>query len=224
MTFQDIFKKSFLEGWANTTVSTGEVVLSLVFSLVLACYIFFVYRMFTKQTFYSRSFNISLAGVTVITAAIIITIHSSIMVSLGMVGALSIVRFRTAIKDPVDLMFLFWAISTGIICGAGHTQYAVILSVLLTVGVFVLDRIPDAKAPMLLVINASDIDVEDKVSTVIDRYSDSFTVKARNMSEAGVNLTIELRTKDGTDMMKSLIKLAGVETASLLEHDGEAVF
>ncbi|MBR1633487.1 MAG: DUF4956 domain-containing protein [Lachnospiraceae bacterium] len=224
MTFQDIFKKSFLEGWANTAITTEEVIVSLVFASVLACYIFFVYRMFTKQTFYSRSFNVSLAGVAVITAAIIITIHSSIMVSLGMVGALSIVRFRTAIKDPVDLMFLFWSISTGIICGAGHAQYAVILSVLLTLGLFGLDRIPDAKAPMLLVINASDIDIEEKISEIVRRYAGAFTVKARNLSRTGVNLTIELRTANGAAMLKELIETEGVETASLLEHDGEAVF
>lgn len=224
MTFQDIFKKSFLEGWANTAISTEEVVVALLFAAVLACYIFFVYRMFTKQTFYSRSFNISLAGVTVITAAIIITIHSSIMVSLGMVGALSIVRFRTAIKDPVDLMFLFWSISAGIICGAGHAQYAVILSVILTLGIFGLEKIPDAKAPLLLVINASDADIEEKAAEIVKRHAEGFTVKARNMSKAGVNLTVELRTANGAAMLKELIEMEGVETASLLEHDGEAVF
>ncbi len=226
MTFQDIFKHSFLEGWANTTISVADVAVTISVSAVLAVYIFFVYRWMTRSTFYSRSFNISLAGVCVITAAIIITIHSSIMVSLGMVGALSIVRFRTAIKDPMDLMFLFWSISIGIICGAGHAEYAIILSVVLTLGIFALEQIPDSKAPQLLVVNASleDEEVEDKVLHAVNKHAESFSVKARNLTKTGINMTIEMRTSEGKALVHEIIKLKAVETASLLEHDGEAVF
>ena len=115
MNFSDIFKRSFLEGYASTDITAINVTIALLITSVLALYIFFAYRLVTRKTFYSKSFNISLAGVSVITAAIILTIQSSIVVSLGMVGALSIVRFRTAIKEPLDLMFLFWSISVGII-------------------------------------------------------------------------------------------------------------
>ena len=118
MSFRDIFKKSFLEGFASTVITTSTVVVALGIACALALYIFFVYRIVTRKTFYSKNFNISLAGVTVITTALILTMQSSVVLSLGMVGALSIVRFRTAIKDPMDLMFLFWSISVGIICGA----------------------------------------------------------------------------------------------------------
>ena len=226
MTFQDVFKRSFLEGWSDASISVQDVVLAIFFSTLLAIYIFFVYRLMTRQTFYSRHFNISLAGVCVITCAIILTIHSSIMVSLGMVGALSIVRFRTAIKDPVDLMFLFWSISIGIICGAGHAEYAVILSVVLSGILFGLDRIPQAKAPMLLVVNAlgDDDNIEEKIMRIVDRHSTSFNIKARNLTKTGVNMTVELRTSEGGRIVKELIKIKSIESASLLEHDGEAVF
>ena len=127
MSFKDIFKKSFLEGFATAEL-TGRVILAaLGIAAVLALYIFFVYRIMTRKTFNSRNYGIALVGVALITAALILTMQSSVVISLGMVGALSIVRFRTAIKDPLDLMFLFWSISVGIICGAGMAQIAVIL-------------------------------------------------------------------------------------------------
>ena len=224
MTFDDIFKRSFLEGWANTTISSEEVAVAIVITAILGMYVFLVYRMFTKETFYSRSFNISLVGVAVITAAIIVTIHSSIVVSLGMVGALSIVRFRTAVKDPVDLMFLFWSIGIGLICGAGHAEFAVILSVVLTCCIYLLNRMPVAKASMILVVNASDLDIEERIMELLKKYAKGIKVKARNFNKEGVNMTIELRIKGGAEMMKQLIALDGVEMASLLEHNGEAVF
>ena len=155
-TFSDIFKKSFLENWNSQNINLGTVALCLTVTALIALYLFLLYRIVTRKTFYSKSFNISLVGVALITSAIIVTIQSNIVISLGMVGALSIVRFRTAIKNPLDLMFLFWAISVGIICGAGHSLYAVCLSIILTIVVLLLDWIPVVKAPMILVINASD--------------------------------------------------------------------
>ena len=143
MSFKDIFKKSFLEGYASAEITTLTIVTALGIACALALYIFIVYRVVTRKTFYSKNFNITLAGITVITAALILTMQSSVVLSLGMVGALSIVRFRTAIKDPMDLMFLFWSISVGIICGAGLAQVAVILSVVLTLGILILDQMPE---------------------------------------------------------------------------------
>ncbi|MBQ5757619.1 MAG: DUF4956 domain-containing protein, partial [Clostridia bacterium] len=128
MSFSDVFKESFLDGFESIDVRSIAVALAL--SCLFAFYIFIVYRVMTRKTFYSKTFNIALAGVTVITTAIILTIQSSIVVSLGMVGALSIVRFRTAVKEPMDLMFLFWSISVGIICGAGIAEIAALIAFL----------------------------------------------------------------------------------------------
>ena len=163
MSFRDIFKKSFLEGFSSTEITSVTVVAALGIAGLLALYIFLVYRIMTRKAFYSKSFNISLVGVTEITAALILTMQSSVVLSLGMVGALSIVRFRTAVKDPLDLMFLFWAISVGIICGAGQALIAVALSVVLTLVIMILNKFPIARAPMIFVVNACDLNSESRI-------------------------------------------------------------
>jgi uncharacterized membrane protein YhiD involved in acid resistance len=150
--------------------------------------------------------------------------QSSVVLSLGMVGALSIVRFRTAIKDPMDLMFLFWSISVGIICGAGLAQVAVILSIALTVGIMLLEWMPVAKAPMILVVNASDLKAENAVTEVVAGYDKYYHVKSRNMTASSLDLIIELRTAMGAKLVSQVMDLAGVHSVSLLSHDGEVTF
>ena len=225
MTFNDIFKDSFIEDIGNTgNLGMASVTVSMLICSALALYIFFVYRIMTRKTFYSKSFNIAVAGIAVITTAIILAIQSNIVLSLGMVGALSIVRFRTAIKDPMDLMFLFWSISIGIICGAKLYGIAVILSVILTIGILILQWIPFAKAAMILVVNSSDTGVEEAVSEVVKKYSRSMKVKARNMTPSSLDLTIEVRTDQGEALVRDITAIEGVEAASLLSHDGEVTF
>ena len=224
MSFKDIFKKSFLEGFAGSEITLTTIIAAIAIASALAFYIFLVYRVLTRKTFYSKNFNISLAGITVITAALILTMQSSVVLSLGMVGALSIVRFRTAIKDPIDLMFLFWSISVGIICGAGLAQIAVILSIVMTVGILILDQLPVAKAPMILVVNASDLDVESKVEELVTTYDKHFKVKSRNMTATSLDMVIELRTSKGGELVRSIMKEEGILSASLLSHDGEVTF
>ena len=224
MTFNDIFKKSFLEGYASAEITTLTILAALGIACLLALYIFFVYRVITRKTFYSKNFNITLAGITVITAALILTMQSSVVLSLGMVGALSIVRFRTAVKDPMDLMFLFWSISVGIICGAGLAQVAVILSLVITAGILILDRMPVAKAPMILVINAVDLDAEDAVCETVKKYARFFSVKSRNMTAQTLDLVVELRTEQGSALVREVMALKGITSVSLLAHDGEVTF
>ena len=224
MSFKDIFKKSFLEGYASSEITTLTVVAALAVACVLALYIFFVYRVVTRKTFYSKNFNITLAGITVITASLILTMQSSVVLSLGMVGALSIVRFRTAIKDPMDLMFLFWSISVGIICGAGLAQVAVILSVVVTLGILILDRLPVAKAPMILVVNASQYGAEEAVVETLKKYTKSYHIKSRNLTETSLDLVLELRTDRGGELVRKIMGLPNVTSASLMSHDGEVTF
>ncbi len=221
---EDIIKKSFLEGFSANDITLKTVIIALLITAMLAAYIFVVYKLTCRKTFYSKNFNISLVGVALITAAIIITIQSSIVVSLGMVGALSIVRFRTAIKDPMDLMFLFWAISTGIICGAGFAEYAVVLAVVVTCAVIVLGHLPISKAPMILVVNAKSIDSESEILDEIRRYSKHYTVKARNVSTESFDMTIEISTKEVTALLKAISEVTGVTGVSSLAHDGEVTF
>ena len=224
MSFKDIFKKSFLEGFAGSEITLITIVTAIAITCALAFYIFLVYRVLTRKTFYSKNFNISMAGITVITAALILTMQSSVVLSLGMVGALSIVRFRTAIKDPMDLMFLFWSISVGIICGAGLAQVAVILSIVMTLGVLILDQLPVARAPMILVVNATDIKAEKEITAVVANFDKHHRVKSRNMTASSLDLIIELRTERGSDLIGEVMAQNGVASASLLSHDGEVTF
>lgn len=224
MGVQDVFKKSFMQGFGAPDINTYTILTSLLITCVLACYIFMVYRVITRKTFYSKTFNISLAAISVITASIILTVQSSIVVSLGMVGALSIVRFRTAIKDPMDLIFLFWAIAIGIICGAGFAVIAIILSVLVTLLVILLNFIPVAKAPMILVINADKRDIEKNIMEVVGRFSKALKIKSRNLTAAAMDLVIETRTDKGEELVNAVMDVDGVASVSLMSHDGEVTF
>ena len=224
MSTKDILKKSFLESITSADVTPQEIFLILLITTVLALYIFFIYRVLTRKTFYSKTFNISLAALALITAGIILTIQSSIVVSLGMVGALSIVRFRTAIKDPMDLVFLFWSISVGIICGARLYVIAVILSVFVTIVIFALDKMPVAKAPKILVVNAQSLKAEDDILDIVEGYSTYYRVKSRNLSADQLDMVVELRVKDEKALIGEIHDLEGVHAVSLLAHDGEVTF
>lgn len=224
MSISDVFKKSFLDGFTSTDINIYTAASAMFITCLIALYIFVVYRIVTRKTFYSKSFNISLAVIAVITSAIIITIQSSIVVSLGMVGALSIVRFRTAVKDPLDLAFLFWSIAVGIICGVGLAQIAIMLSILVTCGIILLEKIPVAKAPMMLVINSNNMNAEKSIMEIVYKYSKYSTVKSRNMTQTSLDMIIEMRTRSGSEMLQEILGVEGVRTASLLTHDGEVTF
>lgn len=224
MSTRDVLKESFIRNFTAEVVSTADIFLVLGVTIAISLYIFFVYRIITRNGFYNKSFNISLAAVAMITAAIIITIQSSIVVSLGMVGALSIVRFRTAVKDPMDLMFMFWAIAIGIICGAGLYSVAILVSFIITIVIFVLDQFPVVNAPAILVVRAAQNDIEKNITDIISDYTKHYKVKSRNMSVDGLNMVIELRVKDGGALLSGIYELEGVDYASLLDHDGDVTF
>ncbi len=222
MNFSEVFKKSFLQGFSGQDIGTTQIVLALVITCLISLYIFFVYRAVTRKTFYNRNFNISLVAVAIITAAIILTIQSSLVVSLGMVGALSIVRFRTAVKEPMDLAFLFWAISIGIMCGAGMNEVAVISSLVLTVMIVLLEYVPVGKVPMILVVNmANDDSAELDLEEAIKNNSAYSKVKSRNITATGTDIVYEVRTKDEKALAKAVAAVEGVYSSSVLQHDGE---
>ena len=193
-------------------------------TVLIAVYIFAVYRVMTRMSFYNRNFNLSLIALAVITAAIILTIQSNIVISLGMVGALSIVRFRTAIKDPMDLVFLFWSISVGIICGAGFAVIAVVASVVLTVIILLFDRMPVSRAAVILLVNTSDYKTESRIMDVVKQHCSMYQVKARNLTRDKLNMAIEVRTDAGGRLVEQLMDLESVTSASLVDHDGDVTF
>ena len=224
MSFNDIFKNSFMHTVSMADVYVTQILTIFGITLLFALYIFFVYRIFTRKTFYNKSYNTALSAIALITAAVIITIQSSIVVSLGMVGALSIVRFRTAVKDPLDLVFMFWALATGIICGVGLFDVAAILSIAVTGTIFLLDRLPVAHSPMILMIQGIYCDMENAIIGIVSQYAKAYRVKSRNITPDRTSIVIELRVKDGGGLIQTLGGIEGIEYVSIIDHDGEVTF
>ncbi len=221
MSFQDAIKRSVIEGFTSNDMSASKIVTILAVTFLIGVYIFFIYRFINKTSLYNRSFHISMAMISVITAGIILAMQSSIVISLGMVGALSIVRFRTAIKDTMDLLFLFWSIGEGIICGAGLFELAVVVALIVTAGIILLEFVPVMKKPYVLVINSSNTDDEERIMEVVTKYTKSYKVKSRNMKKSGLDLILEVTSSNEKELMKALNAIGTVEGVSLLTHEGE---
>ena len=217
----DILKKAFLEGYATSDIGIGAILICVICATAMGAYILGVYKLMTRNAFFNRNFALSLIGMAVITAAIILTIQSNIVVSLGMVGALSIVRFRTAIKDPMDLIFLFWAISAGIICGAGFAVIAIIASLVFTLILLAFTKSPAARNDLLLVVNADSLADEKAIMELVKAACPYCKVRARSATKTGLNMAVSLNTGKAGDLLEKLLALDSVSSASLVDHDGE---
>ncbi len=221
MSFSDALKKSVLEGFTAGDLTTTKIIVALGMAAVIGLYIFFVYRLTTKSNFYSRSFNKSLAVLPVITTVILLAMSSNIVISLGMVGALSIVRFRNAVKDSMDLTFLFWSISAGIVIGAGLYELAVVASLAISLFMAFLDVIPSFKAPCLMVVSAENSNVETAIMKVLKSHTKKVSLRSRNITLTGMELIFELQVKDYSALSDEISQIAGVTSTSVLSHNGE---
>ncbi len=218
MGFYELIRKAMFEGYASEPISASTIIFCIFFTAVLGAYIFIVYRRVNSTSFYNRNFNVSLVAIAVITAAIILTIQSNIVVSLGMVGALSIVRFRTAVKDPLDLVFLFWSISAGIICGAGFALIAMLASLVLTVIIVVLMNVKQGKNVTLMVVNAKSYEAERIIMDIVKNNSSYSHIRSQNADEHGMNMTIELRIRERERLLHELMQEDFVTSVSFVDH------
>lgn len=221
MSFKDLLKSSILEQF-ETGISNAQVALAIGFALLIALYLFFVYRFFMKKTLYNMNFSITIVGMTVVTTAIILTIQSNVVLSLGMVGALSIIRYRTAVKDPMDLFFLFWSVAGGIMCGAKQYGLAVVMTLVLTAVVFLLSHLPSLKAPYVMVINGKKEGLEDFVEEILNEYCGYYKIKSRNLTDDNEKMIIELKTAKEKEMMNKMSELKNVKV-SLLTYEGDVM-
>ncbi len=220
-TFKDIFKSSFLE--RTFDITPFDMALSLGLALVLGLFIFFVYKKTFNGIMYSSGFAASLLGITLITTFIIVTVTSNVVLSLGMVGALSIVRFRTAIKEPLDITFLFWAISVGIVVGAGFIALAVGGTIFIGLVLLILTSKRIADNPYILVVNYSSECDEGDVNKLIKENVRKYIVKSKSVSAGNTELTIEvkLRKDMSTKFVNDLSIISGVKNAVLVSFNGE---
>lgn len=221
MNFSDIFKNSFLKSYSNQDVSFQGVVICLLFCLLLSSLVCCVYYFKSRKYFFSKEFAVSIVALSIITAAVILTIQSSIVVSLGMVGALSIVRFRTAIKNPLDLVFCFWAITIGIICGAGINYIAVGLTLLLGVIILLSDEIPGVSKHKILVVDGNYPLNREELYKIIGKHCRYFNVRTETVHNETVNLIIELKgLKDDGALIDSLKELGCFHDISIIQQEG----
>lgn len=221
MSFNDIFKSSFLEN--VTSVSLLDMFIALALAFCIGLFIFFVYKKTFAGVMYSAGFGVSLIALTMITTLVILAVTSNVVLSLGMVGALSIVRFRSAIKEPLDIAYLFWAIAAGIVLAAGMIPLAVFGSVIIGVVLIVFSNVRGGVTqPFVLVMQCESAGVEKLAMQYLAEHSEKNRLKSKSVQNGAVELTIEIRLKDGdTDFVNALSEIEGVRSAVLVSFNGE---
>lgn len=220
MTFSDIFKNSFLDN--VTTFSFMDTAIALGISFALGIFLFFVYKKTFKGVMYSETFAISLISMSLITTLIILAVTSNIILSLGMVGALSIVRFRTSIKDPMDIAFLFWSISIGIVTGAGLFPLAVFGSIFIGIILMVFVNRKSHATPYLLALQCANESSEEEAMHTVDSNVKKFIIKSKTVNKSGIEITMEVSLHSTeTNFINKLVELEGVTNAVLVTYNGD---
>lgn len=220
MTFNDIFKSSFLSNVA--AVSLLDMGLALVLAFAIGLFIFFVYKKTFQGVMYSSSFGVTLVALTMISTVVILAVTSNVVLSLGMVGALSIVRFRTAIKEPLDIAFLFWSIAAGIVLAAGLIPLAVVGSIVIGLILLVFANRKSSANPYILVVRCDGQEAEKNANAYITSNTAKAVVKSKSVQKNDIELNMEIRLKDDdTSFINTLSDLAGVTSAVLVSYNGD---
>ncbi len=220
MSFNDIFKSSFLENVMQFSIL--DTILGLGVALIIGLFIFMIYKKTLTGVMYSSGFALTLIGLSLVTTLVIMAVTSNVVLSLGMVGALSIVRFRAAIKEPVEIVFLFWALAVGIVIGAGMIPLAVIGSAIIGVILLIFGNRKIKENPYILVLSCKNETAEKQVHDALCQAVKGYNVKAKTVTAAGIELTAELRTKDAsTDFVNNISNITGVNSATLVSYNGE---
>ena len=220
MNFNDIFKSNFLDNVSS--ISVLDMFLTIGLSFGIGLFIFLIYKKTYRGVMYSAGFGTTLVALTMITSIVILAVTSNVVLSLGMVGALSIVRFRTAIKDPLDIAFLFWSIGAGIILAAGMIPLAIIGSVCIGLILLVFVNQKSHTHPYMVVLNCTDHDTEVKAKELLAKYVTRTTVKSKSAVKGAIEMNIEVRLKeDNTDFINILSEMPGVNSAVLVSYNGD---
>ena len=218
-TIQNIFNR-IASTYSNEAVSTGVILAVLLIVLVLSTYEFIVYRLVSHRAFYNKAFNISIAALPFFISTIILCLQSNLVITLGTIGALAIIRYRTAVKDPVDMLYILWSIHIGIVCGCQLYEVAVLTSLVVTIVLLILEHLNFGRKPFILVLNTKG-DAESEITEILNKYSKSFKIKSRNYSEDNTNYAIELSVKDPHLLGEELRAAKAVERFSIIQYDAE---
>ena len=220
MTFNDIFKSSFLESVSEFSII--DTILGLAAALVIGLFIFVIYKKTLTGVMYSTGLALTLVGLAMVTTLVIMAVTSNVVLSLGMVGALSIVRFRAAIKEPVEIVFLFWSLAVGIVIGAGMIPLAIIGSVIIGLILLLFANRKIHSNPYILVLTLENEEAEGNALGILEQSVEHFVVKSKTVNSAGIELTAELRTKNAaTTFVNQIQSVSGVNNATLVSYNGE---
>ena len=221
LTFNDIFKSSFLEKASSFSILDTFIALTL--ALAIGMFIFIIYKKTFNGVMYSANFGTSLIAITLVTTLIILAVTSNVVLSLGMVGALSIVRFRSAIKEPMDIVYIFWSISVGIVLGAGLIPLAIIGSLFIGLFMIIFVNRKTSDNPYILVLNCYDNESEKKAVDYVKQHVKKHVIKSKTISsDFKIELTLEIRLKDmSTDFINKLASIDGINNAVLVSYNGD---
>lgn len=213
---------NFLSFYGSEAVPTEVILTVLLAVLLLSAYEFAVYRLVSHRTFYNRSFNISIAVLPFFIATIILCLQSNLVITLGTIGALAIIRFRTAVKDPVDMIYLLWSIHTGIVCGCRLFEVAVLTSVVVTIVLLILEFVKIGGNPQMLVVHSKN-SIEEELTKVVKENSKRCRVKSRSCSQNGFDYVYELTLKNPAALTDKLNAMGNIERFSILEYDSKDI-
>ena len=220
MTFNDIFKSSFLEN--VTSISILDMALALLLAFGVGLFIFFIYKKTYAGVMYSSSFGVTLVALTMTTTLVILAVTSNVVLSLGMVGALSIVRFRTAIKEPLDIAFLFWAIAAGIVLAAGLIPLAVFGSLFIGIIILIFANRKDMTNPFIVVLDCDGQKSEEAALDFLQKHTRRCVIKSKTARKGAVELNLEVRLRNtNTDFINQLTEIDGVQSAVLVSYNGD---
>ncbi|MFC7062623.1 DUF4956 domain-containing protein [Halobacillus seohaensis] len=221
--FSDLLNTEVLSNF-NTDISLLQIGITMLLSFLVGLFIYTLYKRIFSGVLYSKNFNITLVGLSMITSLVIMAIGSNLVLSLGMVGALSIVRFRTPIKDPTDLVFLFWALASGIIIGAGFYSLAILGSILIGIVLFVFMKKSKSETPYLFIVNFTGDDTEQSIFDQMKKAVNRYDIKQKSVTDSETEITFEIRLKEKeAGFVNSITNVQGVENAVLLSYNGDYV-
>ena len=214
--------ENIINSYANESITTSTILSVLLMVAILAIYEFFVYRMVSHRSFYNKSFNITIAILPFFISTIILCLQSNLVITLGTIGALAIIRFRTSIKDPVDMLYLLWSVFVGIICGCQLFEVGVLTSVVVTIVLIILENINFGRKSLVLIVRSTE-DVETDLSKMFNSKKISHRFKSRNYSSKGFDYAIELTYKDIQELNSELSKNERISKYSIIEYDADDI-
>lgn len=214
--------ENIASAYSNESITTATIMSVLIMVILLAVYEFFVYRFVSHRSFYNKSFNITISILPFFISTIILCLQSNIIITLGTIGALAIIRFRTAVKDPVDMLYLLWSVYIGIICGCQLFEVGVLTSIVVTIVLLALERINFGRKPYVLILHSSE-NTEDYLVKLFNSKKISYKFKSRNYTTKGYDYAVEFTYKDIKELNEELSKDERVSKYSIIEYDADDI-